>query len=186
MNPLNLSAGISSTSSLIRSARALIEDLRALAKRPDLVADEVLRTLYLDVEFNLRVLEVLPSNPNNASSDPAYFAYAPLLRTDAMLALLMEWPAERRVHVSDLVRRQSNWERMSEALDEQTLVGLCRKVLIACQALQAISSVPAEARNRTRIRQRLLNVKAWLRLLHAVLREHPSLRPLTQPGQVPS
>ena len=182
MDPLTLSTGISSTSSLIRSARTLIEDLRALSRRPEMVADEVLRTLYLDVEFNLRVLDVLPDNAQNTGSEPSYFAYAPLLRTDAMLALLMEWPAERRIHVGDLVRRQSNWERMLEKLDEQTLLGLCRKVLIACQALQAISSVPAEARNRTRIRQRLRNVKAWLRLLHAVLREHPSLAPLTQPS----
>ena len=124
----------------------------------------------------------MPQSGGARGTDPAYFAYAHLLRTDAILALLLEWPDDRSFSVQSVLSQKKYWQEKANKLREKDLVSLARQVLIACQTLQAISQVSPEVRNKTQVRTRLKNVKVWLEMLRAVLVEDKRLKPITHPA----
>lgn len=174
--------GVQSTAALLRSAKSIVDDVRSVLPDGHDVPNEILRMVYLDCEYNIRVLEVMPQTGGAKGTDPAYFDYAHLLRTDAILALLLEWPNERSYSVQGILSQKKYWSEKASKLRQKDLLSLARQVLVACQTLQAISHVSPKVRNKTQVRTRLKNVKVWLEMLRAVMIEEERLKDITHPA----
>lgn len=177
-----VATGLATTTSIIRGARELTEELNALLGDGGLVPAELLRVVYLDVEYNLRVLSVVPDESTKGAAggtDSAYFQYAHLLRIDSLVAVLMEFRDKHSTLSGRWFSKIEGYKEVLKDLKTKDLLSLTREVVISVQALQAISSLDPEVRKRTRNRERLLNVRTRLQMLRAVLTQQKVLESLS-------
>lgn len=173
-----LLAPVGATALLLRSATSIVESLTVLMPDVRDVPDEVLRLAYLDVQVNLRILDVIPSSGGAPGTDAQYFAYAESLRLASLLALVLQWRTRAPLDVGAVFARRKTWQRLADELDAPDLVALASKVVVAGEALRAIAKVPVDVRTRTRVRTRLRNLKSWMQMLEAALRTHPQIERL--------
>jgi hypothetical protein len=174
--------GLAATTRLLREARALLEELRTWVSAEEVPA-HVLRTAFLDVELNLRLLDVVPGRGGAPEGDPAWFAYGPKLRLASLTALLLAWRDRNATLPARLFQKRSGFERAARQLEDMTLLGLARKALVAGETFLALADIPPEARSPSRLRTRLRNLRQWFLMLRAAMLELDEVRSVA--GEAP-
>jgi len=175
--------GLNATTTIIRGARELTEELTRVFPT-ELVPAELLRVVFLDLEFNLRLLDVLPSPAQKgaaAGTDEIYFQYGDHLRLDGLVAMLLQF-SQKRTEIPTGLFGTRDEKKIAAKLDRQEVVSLAREVVLSIQVLQTLPGIPAEARRPTMVRRRLYNIRTRLRMLRKVLRDETALRALSEPA----
>ncbi len=161
-------------------ARELLEHLKKMVTPPRLPF-ALLHELYLEVKFNLAVLDTLPTKElarertEALGRDPT-LQLAGLLRTDALSTLVrsdLEFQhaleeAQDGVAVWEKLlttpsaQREARWERLADS-EDANLLGICTTVLLKIQVTHTLAATPSEATRGVDGWRRLRNVR-WLLL----------------------
>ncbi len=176
-----VAVGLRSSASIVRGAKELVGELAEVFGN-ELLPDQLLRVAYLDIEYNRRILDVLPTSATKGAAggtDKAYFQYGPLFRIDSLVAVLMQFRTNKTEIRKDWLSGTQRTRDVMKILDRQDIISLTREVVVSIQALQAIATIPVEARTKVAIRRRLLNVRTRLEMLRDVLKREDALKALT-------
>ena len=178
-----VATGFATTTSIIRGARELTEELKKVFS-DELVPVELLRVVYLDVEYNLRLLAIVPGSSQKKAApgtDPVYFSYGKHLRLESLVAMLLQF-SQKRTEIPKGLFDTIQQKKVSKSLDRQEIVSLTREVVLSIQVFQTIPDIPPEARRPTMVRRRLYNVRTRLRMLRKVLCDEKTLQALSEPA----
>ena len=179
-----LNPGLATTTSILRGARELTEELKKVFS-DELVPAELLRVVYLDVEYNLRLLDIVPGSSQKKAApgtDPVYFNYGKHLRWESLVAMLLQFSQKRTELPTGLVLTRDQ-KKVERSLDRQEVVSLTREVVLSIQVFQTIADIPPGARRPTMVRRRLYNVRTRLQMLQKVLRNEDTLKALSEPAR---
>jgi hypothetical protein len=156
----------------LQRTRALLALLKEMVGAPRLPY-KLLQELFLEVKFNLGVLDALPNRrtynlkKRELKRDPTA-GLVEHLRLDALSAivhsglevhqLLNEAPdsagALRRMLLAPLKHREQKWEKIAQG-EIPNLLGICTKILTKAQVLQTLQRAPTDA---------LRDIDGWKRL----------------------
>jgi hypothetical protein len=144
----------------------------------------LLRMVYLELRRNIEILSAvnLDTEKDLPATDVAYAQAAASLDVQSLYALilaleepgLIERVVQNSVNLLDL-EVETNRERKR---DSTPLPEAARYVYVKITSLQAISRLDERIRLDLRLRTRLRNIRANVRALADVLREHEDIRPI--------
>ena len=161
-----------------------MEELNAFFGDKGLVPAELLRVVYLDVEYNLRLLDIVPGSSQKKKkaargTHPVYFEYGKHLRLESLVAMLLQF-SQSHTEIPEGVVVTKREKKVADALNRREIVCLAREVVLSIQVFRAIPDIPPEARRPAMVRRRLYNVRTRLRMLRDALRDEETLQALSE------